>query len=76
MDCIVTQGIGACSGVATIWPGGPTTRPHDMASKGHDTAGLRVAWQPGVSRDTMVCIVAEGGLYVAIWAAIRPSSAL
>ena len=31
VHCIVTQGVGACSRVAT-------TRPHDMANMGHDTA--------------------------------------
>ena len=33
MDCIMTQGAGACCRGATIRPGGPTTRPHDTASK-------------------------------------------
>ena len=33
MDCIVTQGAGACYKGATIWPGGLVTRPHDTASK-------------------------------------------
>ena len=27
MDCIMTQGVGACCRGATTWPGGPTTRP-------------------------------------------------
>ena len=60
MDCIVTQGTGACSRVATTRPRGPTTQPHDTASKGSDTVGLRIgasdahiAW-PGVSRDTKI----------------------
>ena len=35
MDCIVTQGAGACSREATI-------RPGDLATQPHDTADLRV----------------------------------
>ena len=37
VHCIVTQSAGACSRVATTGPGGPATRPHDMANMGHDT---------------------------------------
>ena len=59
MDCIMTQGAGACCRWAIIRPEGPATLPHDTASKGHDTVGLRVgasdarghmAWPWGESR--------------------------
>ena len=33
MDCIVTQGAGACSRVAMIRPGGPATWSHDTANR-------------------------------------------
>ena len=60
---------------------------HDTASKGHDTAGLsagaRDACAHGLARGESRyknCIVAGGGLCIAIWvaiqAAIRLSSAL
>ena len=59
---------------ATTLSSMPAIRPtddHDMTSlrAGRATARSRIAWL-GVSRDTMVCIVAWGGLCVAIRAAI------
>ena len=86
MDCIVTQGAGACC------RGGGGGGGHDTARRPCDTAP-RHGWPArkgmqqraratlsGVSCDTMICIVAGGGLCVAIQstiqAAIRRSSAL
>ena len=74
VHCIVTQGAGACSRVATTWPGGPATRPHDTTNMGHHTAGraqgrratTRAAWR-AKGHDTKFCIMAKGGdLWVTI----------
>ena len=37
VHCIVTQGVGARSRVATTRQGGPAIRPHDTTNMGHDT---------------------------------------
>ena len=79
MDCIVTQGAGACSRVATTPPEGLVTQPHDTANKGHDTVDLcagararaRMAW-PGVSRDTKIVLWLGATVCVAIWCS-RPA---
>ena len=68
--CIVTQGSWGAQQGATIRPStlqhGPTTRPGGPATLQANALGewqsARMAWPLGVSRDTMVCIVAGGDL--------------
>ena len=68
--CIVTQGSWGAQQGPTIRPAtlqhGPTTRPGGPATRPAYVLGewqrARMAWPLGVSRDTMVCIVAVGDL--------------